>query len=299
MTDLVADLGGTNLRLGLVRESRLVDTESVRGSLDQAKLVDIIRSFAAQAGEPPQRAVLSVAGPVIGGVAHLTNRALTLSEVELSRDLGTEVRLINDLAATGRALPALSGDGIGMIRPGRPVAPGNGQALVVNVGTGFNVCAVRQVDGRSIVLESETGYAALPAGIATILKAELGRSADAVLVIEHLISGPGLARLIRELGSRGQDEDIARRLAARLFGMVCADLALRHWPDRGLWLTGSAARAMVSDRTPFLAGFDEVLGHPALPDSLREHLGCMPVIEIVDDLAPLRGCMAMLADWPS
>ena len=76
-------------------------------------------------------------------------------------------------------------------------------------------------------------------------------------------------------------------LAAELFGMTCGDLALRHWPDQGLWLAGSAARAMAREGAAFLSGLEAAFAAKGMPPAVIDHLRDMPVVEIADDLAPL------------
>ncbi|MBV0891958.1 glucokinase [Paracoccus sp. Z118] len=281
MTDLVADIGGTNLRIGRAENARISGVQVHRGPVPQADLVPLLR----ETGHP-ERVVLSVAGPVFDGIGRLTNRDWTLSEKQLSAELGCPVHVVNDMAATGFALPLLGEDGIAPIRDGGGWQ-GSGQSLVVNAGTGFNICPVRRIDGRTVVIDSETGHAALPAPVAAALGERIGDAA-AFPTIEHLLSGPGLARLAALM-----DDSVV--FAAELLGMTCADLALRHLPDAGLFLTGSPARAMAGQPEALRRGIDRVLSG-SLPPHLARQLGRLRVLQITDDLAPLRGCAAMLAE---
>ena len=47
MTDVVADIGGTNLRVGLVENAQILRTEVVRGPLPQSEFVPLVRRLAA------------------------------------------------------------------------------------------------------------------------------------------------------------------------------------------------------------------------------------------------------------
>lgn len=294
MTDVVADIGGTNLRVGLVENAQILRTEVVRGPLPQSEFVPLVRRLLGAGAGDPGRIVVSVAGPVIDGVGYLTNRDWALPAGQLGSDLNCEARIINDMAATGFSLPHLTGDQVATVRPGRAGWGGNAQALVVNAGTGFNVCPVRHLDRHTITLESETGHALLPAMVADRLRQALGTTADNFPSIELLLAGPALPRLTAAATAAGHAEPMA--IAAELFGMTCGDLALRHWPDQGLWLAGSAARAMAREGAAFLSGLEAAFAAKGMPPAVIDHLRDMPVVEIADDLAPLRGCVAQLRE---
>ena len=294
MSDVVADIGGTNLRVGIVENAAFSRTEVVRGPLPQSEFVPLVRRMLGPGAPDPGRIVVSVAGPVIDGVGHLTNRDWALPQAQLAADLGCEAQVINDMAATGYALPHLGDGQVAVVRPGRRDWGGNAQALVVNAGTGFNVCPVRREGGRTLALESETGHALLPAMVARRLQDAIGAATRDFPTIELLLAGPALPRLNYAARAAGHAAPMA--LAAELFGKTCRDLAMRHWPDQGLWLAGSAARAMAAERAAFLGGLEQVFAAPGMPPAVIDHLRDMPVVEIVDDLAPLRGCMARLRE---
>lgn len=294
MSDVVADIGGTNLRIGIVENGAFSRTEVVRGPLPQSRFVPLVRRVLGPGAADPDRIVVSVAGPVIDGVGQLTNRDWALPEAGLAAELRCEAHVINDMAATGYSLPHLGEGQVAVVRPGRQDWGGNAQALVVNAGTGFNVCPVRRAGGRTLALESETGHALLPAMVTDRLRAAIGGAAAEFPTIELLLAGPALPRLTGAASAAGHPAPMA--LAAELFGMTCGDLAMRHWPDQGLWLAGSAARAMAAERDAFTRGLEGVFAAPGMPPAVIRHLRDMPVVEIVDDLAPLRGCMARLRE---
>ena len=127
-----------------------------------------------------------MARPYLDGLAKLdlpTARVPQCPEVsERLRDLtgAGRARLINDLIALGYATPALSGEAAGFLTDPPPEGGRNGQRLVVNAGTGFNVCAVRVLPGGAItVLEAEEGHTHLPANIMARLQDRVGTDAAA------------------------------------------------------------------------------------------------------------------------
>ena len=145
MAILLGDVGGTNARLALARNGS-IDRQSVtrfRGD-DYASFDDVVRQFLQEQDQPRITAVcVAVAGPVSNGQARLTNRPWDFSEDRLARLTDADqVRLINDLTAMGYATPVLSGDGLATLRSAPAGRPRNGQSLVVNLGTGFNVGAI-------------------------------------------------------------------------------------------------------------------------------------------------------------
>ena len=173
MIFLLADVGGTNARLALARDG-VIDRATIsrfRGD-DHASFDEVVSLFLEQQGNPGIDAVcVDVAGPVSGGQAQLTNRDWDFTEARL-RDLtgAPRARLINDLIALGYATPALDGEAAGFLRRLPETARGNGQRLVVNAGTGFNVCAVKVLpDGGIACLEAEEGHTRLPLSIAAPL----------------------------------------------------------------------------------------------------------------------------------
>ncbi|MFT4011903.1 MAG: glucokinase [Paracoccus sp. (in: a-proteobacteria)] len=306
MAILLADVGGTNARLALARTDGIY-TGSItrfRGD-DHASFDEVIRLFLEREGTPKIEAVcVAVAGPVSQGRARLTNRDWDFSEDRLLALTGAgRARLINDLIALGYATPALSGDAAGFVL-GQPLPEGsNGQRLVVNAGTGFNVCAVKVLPGGGIAcLEAEEGHTRLPVSIAAPLAQILGEKAAQLDSVEELFAGRGLANLhalrtgtpparaetVVQAAEAGEPEAVAScDLYARLFGLICRELALRFMPKDGMFLAGSVARSVTQRLEIFRAAYhsDPLMGQ--IPQSV-------PVGVIRDDMAALHGCLAAI-----
>ena len=144
MAMLLGDVGGTNARLAIARNGVIDDNTVTRFRGDDfASFDDVVRRFQKDQDQPRITSVcIAVAGPVSGGKASLTNRDWDFDEHRLARLTDADhVRLINDLTALGYATPSLSGDGLAVLREAPEDRARNGQALVVGLGTGFNVCA--------------------------------------------------------------------------------------------------------------------------------------------------------------
>lgn len=308
MAMLLGDVGGTNARLAIARNGA-IDSETVtrfRGD-DYQSFDDVVRQFLQEQDNPHISSVcVAVAGPVSGGRASLTNRDWDFSEDRLARLTDADqVRLINDLTALGHATPALRGDGLSVLRNAPEDRARNGQALVVGLGTGFNVCAVRALPGGAVMaMEAEEGHTQLPANIYQRLVDLLGRDgAEAFFSTEETFAGRGLSRLhamrtgtdpirseaIAEAAGRGDAEAVATYdLFTELVGLLCRELTLRFMPLEGLFLAGSVGRSIADRMDRFEPAF--------LAESYMRHIPeNTPVFLIRDDMAALHGCLAALS----
>ncbi len=312
MAILLADVGGTNARLALARADEGIYTGSItrfRGD-DHPSFDEVVTLFLEREGQPRIEAVcVAVAGPVSQGQARLTNRDWDFSEKRLLALTGAgRARLINDLTALGYATPTLSGDAAGFLTHAPDPATRNGQRLVVNAGTGFNVCAVKVLPGGGIAcLEHEEGHTRLPVSVLRPLAEALGDRAavlDAALdSVEELFAGRGLAKLHQILtdGAPMRAEAVVQAaeqgdaaanatcdLYARLFGLICRELALRFMPLDGMFLAGSVARSATQRLEIFERAF---LSDPLMAQIPR----AVPIGVIRDDMAALHGCLAAVA----
>lgn len=308
MAMLLGDVGGTNARLAIARNAA-IDPQTVtkfRGD-HFASFDDVVRCYLQEQDQPRITSVcVAVAGPVSGGVARLTNRDWDFDEARLARLTDADhVRLINDLTALGYATPALHGDGLGVLRKAPENRNRNGQALVVGLGTGFNVCAVRVLPGGAITaMEAEEGHTHLPANIWCRLSDLLGRDAMAgFFSTEETFAGRGLSRLhaartgttpvrseeIARAAETGDPEAVATYdLFTELVGHLCRELALRFMPLDGLFLAGSVGRSIADRIDIFERGF--------LADPFMRHIPAnTPIFLIRDDMAALHGCLAALS----
>lgn len=308
MAILLGDVGGTNARLAIARNGS-IDTQTVtrfRGD-DYATFDDVVRQFLREQDQPRISGVcVAVAGPVSGGRAQLTNRNWDFDQDRLARLTDADhVRLLNDLTALGYATPTLGGDGLATLRTAPADRARNGQALVVNLGTGFNVCAVRSLPGGAITaLEAEEGHTRLPANIYLRLLEAVGAEAMAGFhSTEEAFAGRGLSRLHAALTGTPpiRSEEIARAadagdgpanatydLFTDLVGHLCRELALRFMPLEGLFLAGSVGRSIADRMDRFEASF--------LAEPYMRHIPeNTPIFLIRDDMAALHGCLAALS----
>lgn len=310
---LVADIGGTNTRVALVRDGGL-DRSTIRrfANSEHSGLGPILARYLAEAGAPLcSGACIAVAGPVDDGVARMTNLDWTIAPDGVANATGTAaVAIMNDLQAQGYALGHLSP---GSLRPlyGPSVSRPGAVQLVIGVGTGFNAAAVLEAPGGRIVTASECGHVSLPVRSDKDLRLmRFVEAAHGFAGVEDVLSGRGLERLyafhateaglparsdaaaiMRAISDDG--EAVARATGesfVRLLGTVAGDLALTYLPHGGIYLIGGVARAFAEhyDRFGFADAFRD---KGRFAGFMRD----FPIRIIEDDYAALEGCARYLA----
>lgn len=206
---LVADIGGSNIRLGWldgehravqhVRQLKVADfpspVEAVRAYLDD------IRADCGTAATPPRRAAFAVATPVAGDLIDLTNGLWRFSTEATRVSLGLdELLMLNDFAALAYSLPDLGPDQLrahGGVMP-RP----QGTLAVIGPGTGLGVAGLVETSRGWVVVAGEGGHATLAAG--DDFEAELlavVRREHPHVSAERVLSGIGLPALCRAVAS--------------------------------------------------------------------------------------------------
>lgn len=310
---LVADIGGTNTRVGMAQGTQ-IDPATVRRfrNADHAGLEPVLRLYMEQQGVARcDGACVAVAGPVRDGVGSLTNLDWTLDTQTLAQATGaSQAALVNDLQAQGYALAGLAPGHLQQILPG-PIH-GNQARLVIGVGTGFNVAPVVPVPfgapGAVVVPAAEHGHVVLPvrSQADADLSAHLHKDRDFVSV-EDVLSGRGLERIYAFHAGKtgqaplpaadimhalGQNDPLARATAQdflRVLGTVAGDLALAHLPFDGLYLVGGVARAFGQylQNGAFAAAFAD-------KGRFADFMANFPVFLVLDDYAALSGAAAYL-----
>jgi glucokinase len=163
---LVADVGGTNLRLALAGGDGRFHAEGRFHCADFPGLSAAVTAWARAQGIEalPARAAVSAAGPVTGGTVRLTNHPWVIDAAELSRTLGiAQVHVVNDFTAQALALPDLAPEDLFPISGGR--ADPQQTLLVLGPGTGLGVAGLLPGGGPAVgrVIDSEAGHMGLAA----------------------------------------------------------------------------------------------------------------------------------------
>ncbi|MEU8248378.1 glucokinase [Nonomuraea sp. NPDC048916] len=220
---LVADIGGTNARFGLVTSPGTPPSGVVvLPGADYRTLPEAVAAYLAEhaGGVRPGAACLALAGPVNGDRYELTNSPWAGS----ARDLGVPyVALLNDFEALALSLPHLGGDDL--VPLGGP-EPGHGVKAVLGPGTGLGVAGLVPVDDGWIPVPGEGGHVTVPVLDERELELVRVLRARGPVVAEHVLSGPGLARLHRalaEVNGVPADELTASEIVARPDDPLCAE----------------------------------------------------------------------------
>jgi glucokinase len=273
---LVADIGGTHARFGLVSTTGREPQEvRILRCADYPDLVAAVEDYLGRvpSGARPVAACAAVAGPVRGDRFRLTNAHWDFSISESRMRLGFgHLELINDFTALTLAVPQLPSSAFVRIGPGirwaaEPMA-------VIGPGTGLGVGGLMRVQQRWMPIPGEGGHSGLPAE--TEAEAEVARvlcEQHTIVDAETALSGPGLGRLYRALcvvhgvtpaplrpeqvctaGRRGGDA-VAREALSMFCGMLGAfagNIALTLGARGGVLLGGGILPGIVD----FLADSD-------------------------------------------
>ncbi|MEQ4718403.1 glucokinase [Nonomuraea sp. B19D2] len=222
---LVADIGGTNARFGLVTSlGARPSNVAVLAGADYGTLPEAVAAYLAEhaGGARPGAACLAVAGPIDGDHYRLTNSTWAGSV----RDLGVPYAvLLNDFEALAVSLPHLEGDDL--VSLGGP-EPGHGVKAVLGPGTGLGVGGLVPADHGWTPIPGEGGHVTVPVVGRRELEIVQALQSQGLphVVAEHVLSGPGLVRLHRALAQVNgvaAAELTASDIVARLDDSLCAE----------------------------------------------------------------------------
>jgi len=157
--NLVADIGGTNLRIGVVDEEQGVNNLDVYQCRDYFSLYDVINHYLAKYSLLGKKinACFAIACPVDNDVISMTNLPWSFSKTELKSALAlNELLFINDYTAIAHAVPFLTGEqkvqiGTGNVVKNKPIA-------ICGPGTGLGVANVVPVGQHWHSLGGEGGH---------------------------------------------------------------------------------------------------------------------------------------------
>ncbi|NVO56336.1 beta-glucosidase [Rhodobacteraceae bacterium B1Z28] len=268
--NLVADIGGTNTRLGVVSNGALTDLRK----LPTGTLPDLLEAFHRlrdEIGTDPQAVVAAGAGPVKNGTIRLTNAHLDLSETELAKATGAQhTFVINDFTAAAWSVAEATIADVAVLQGA--ASPPAGTRLVVGPGTGLGVGALIYSEGRYHTVSGEGGHVGLsPRHRDEVDVFDAARHiapgcffADSlVLEAEMFLSGTGLPILYQAVAMASGQSDTPPRTAkdilqaardevdevaartARMFtahlGALMGDMAVTLMPVGGVFLVGGVA----------------------------------------------------------
>ncbi|HET9832278.1 MAG TPA: glucokinase [Vicinamibacterales bacterium] len=277
---LAGDVGGTNTRLGIFERRgprpTLVATRTY-GTRAFETIEAMATAFLRDVGVQPSTlsaGCFGAAGPVLDGVATLTNTPVRVDSRAIANALGlTQVTVLNDLEALAYALPVLAGNELGVLQEGRRNP--SGAVAIIAAGTGLGEAVLHSIGDRLVAKASEAGrsdFAARTERDIVVLRAvtrTYGRAA-----VEHVVSGPGLVNIHKALEKRPceagvdmSDSDAPGAIATsarasrcpacvesvatfvEAYGAEAGNLALRSVATGGVYVGGGIAPKMMDRLT--------------------------------------------------
>ncbi|WP_119286411.1 glucokinase [Azohydromonas sediminis] len=317
---LVADVGGTHARFGLVEASgggvrhvQALRTADFDGPAEAARAYLDARRADGALAHAPRAAAFAVATPIGREPIALTNARWSFTRAQLRAALGVErLRVLNDFEALALSLPALPPEHLRVLGPWPPP---DGTRAVVGPGTGLGVAGLVRTPCGWHAVAGEGGHATLAAGddYEQAVVAHARREFEHVSA-ERLLSGIGLPVLHRAVAAvegiaapaldapaivqaalDGGDALAARTLDTfcALLGSFAGNVALTFGARGGLYVGGGIvprfAERFAASR--FRARF-EAKGRFA------PYLAAIPTPLIVDPHATLAGAAAALGAAP-
>jgi glucokinase len=245
---LVADIGGSNARFGLiegpgapVEHVAKLPVPQFAGPAEAARAY--LAEVASQQGlayQAPQRAAFAVATAVNGEQVAFTNSHWRFSRGDVASALGLEsLLLLNDFEALALSLPCLRPD---QLQAHGPLPSGRGTLAVIGPGTGLGVAGVVETRHGWVALPGEGGHATLSAGDdfeAAVLA--WVRREHAHVSAERLLSGIGLPVLYRAV--------------AAVTGQLDEGLPAEQVVDRGVAGTDATCERALDTFCDFLGAF--------------------------------------------
>ena len=304
---LVADIGGTNSRLGLYDPVR-DELRSLRTYInrDYAQFEDIVRDWLQVLPEPrPGECCLAIAAPPFDDRVSMINMDWSFSLSAMARRFGfTQLRGINDFEGNAYALPHLDEQDLTVLQPGRNRT--GAKLATVGPGTGLGGATLSWAAGTAVACASEPGHMGLTP--ASELELELFRyfsSTGREVYAELLVSGPGLQRLYQAIGAiqgreipvlspaeisaRAQGNDcelctLSLNTFCALLGSICGDYVLANGAYGGLYLAGGILPRMIKflEQSAFVKRFQE-------KGKMQPHLAQVPVTIITSEVTGLIG----------
>ncbi|WP_350333650.1 glucokinase [Coralliovum pocilloporae] len=306
--DLIADIGGTNMRLAAVIDGEIAHriTHETSGAL---AVTEGLSALCRHMATSPRRVWVAAAGVVRGGYVQLTNGGQGFSERDLLQATGAETaRIMNDFEAAAWSLVSPGQADLLVLQGDAPEPEGRTPRLIVGPGTGLGVGSLVWRGDCPVVVPGEGGHVRIAPRHAQDIplfetlgnlwpetRMAQGQEGHLALEAEAIISGTGIPVLMRALCQlHGREEEVwdaaavfeaarlqsdplaseAVELLCTFLGAVAGDLALVVNARGGVFLCGGvlAGNAWIFDRPTFLDAFNQGGRHTVFRKTLPIYL---------------------------
>ena len=263
---LIADIGATHARFALSDGADIYD-EQVLSCADYPDISDAAHAYLrARAPDPaPDRGAFAIACPVLGDHVAMTNHPWQFSIADLQARLSfSQLRVVNDFAATAMAVPALDRTYIRALTSDR--TPTDRAPIgVLGPGTGLGVASLVHDGAAYMAVPGEGGHVSVPVHTRrefAIVQA-LNDAGHTHVSAERVCSGPGLENIYMALCAIEGRDDLPERGAEAIaaaalhgecpictaalehmfvwLGRVAGDLALTIGAQGGIYIAGGVA----------------------------------------------------------
>lgn len=315
---LTADVGGTNVRFGVVNHngagnSPPLITEQMIYPCATFESIDVaVERYRKDIDKPlPGIACVAVAGPVKNNHVRMTNRDWMISGADLTTRFGfEEVILLNDAEAIAYATRVINPTELKLIKSGQALE--QAPAAVITAGTGVGVASIASFDGSWYPLASEAGHITLsPRTAKENAIFDFIRAVSGSISAEVMLSGEGIRRMyyalaavegvtvekskpkeIAERGIEGRDQLAVETLEiyCSLLGAFAGDIALTFGARGGVYLAGNVMRTI----EPFLVKSGQFRECFENKRSMLHYLTDIPVSVIMVEEPGMVGASAWL-----
>jgi len=309
---LVADIGGTNARLGLATwdaQNRQVAIKAidVLRCADYPDIADLLGAYLQRIRHShanaawPQSACFAIAGPLQNNIGTLTNIGWQVDGDKLAQRLElNHVELLNDFGALASSVPFLGSADILTVRDNAAV---RGPISVVGAGTGFGVALLVPNDNNAWdLVATEGGHVSFaPTSRREHQVWEFLGGYQQHVCVENILSGSGIVNIYHALsGTRtsiSPDEISQRALAGTdpvssetidifcdVFGSVAGNVALTHGARGGIYLGGGILPKLLPlfQRDHFIERFDD-------KGIMSDYVKAVPIRLITSEYPALTG----------
>ncbi|MCH8929749.1 MAG: glucokinase [Proteobacteria bacterium] len=316
---IVADIGGTNVCLGLVtgRNETNADYKICKIWSQSTEEFDGLEScldayIATLTGQHPTNACIAIAGPITADRVQMTNQNWEFSISGLRKKFGLKrLEVINDFAALAYSTLNVSAHNLTVVHAGTPVA--DAPRAIIGLGTGLGIAALVPTAAGWQPVPGEGGHIAFaPYNGKTARILELIRYDLEYVCAESLLSGPGLARLHQALAvieGRATEalspEQITTRaiagtdpacretldLVCHLLGRTAGDISLIYGARGGVFLGGGILPRVenILLESTFMDGFQS-------KGVMRDYLVNVPVYLMTGQHPALLGAASWFYD---
>jgi len=311
---LVADIGGTNVRFGLVPEgTTTVQHEQSLRCHDFSGPAEAARHYLEKAGNPKIRvAAFDVASAITEDQVELTNSPWSFSISGIRDELGLDqLHVINDFTALAMAVPMLGDSELHKVGRGEAVA--HTAIGVLGPGTGLGVSGLIWHAEEWLPLQGEGGHVAFSPvteredAILKIFRRDFGNHVSA----ERFLTGMGLSNIYRALCELDGDEPVELEPAhitetalgktdqratetvdifCAALGTAASNLAITLGARSGVFIGGGIVPKLRGyfDQSAFGERFDE-------KGRFTDYLAAVPTYVIVAATPALRGLAKLIA----